>query len=442
MKNASNTTVAEYAYDALGRRIRKIVEPTTTNEVTFYYYTDKWQVATEYPAYLTDDDIPNLVIFDKANLWGSYIDELYYTINREAGMIRNAFIPDHLYSNVAAVDYVTETVAERYEYDAYGQTTIYDANFTERTASAIGNAYLFTGRRLDPESGIYYYRNRYYSPTLGRFLQKDSLGYVDGMNMYEYVGSEPANALDPLGLSPLIYPVSLAATGGQNEKSPAETERKRWEKVNEKVSVGKYMDTWLKYLGAKLDYKNKSKIAMTEECKKKIKCIIRAISWIESRHGNGTGNFPSRDPMQVGNTGDPAWRTIIGKQESTRPFREGKLGRTEWKDIYKVMKKDYGINGNIIPAPSTMPKGHKDKRFNPDNSYFWGIGWYMYQANQVAGDYIKGNKKSAWCFNGCELNDMIKRAAYYNGKPGSGKEGDVDYSQKIKNAVNMIGCGK
>ena len=218
VKNASNTTVAEYAYDALGRRIRKIVEPTTTNEATFYYYTDKWQVATEYPAYLTDDDIPNLVIFDKANLWGSYIDELYYTINREAGMIRNAFIPDHLYSNVAAVDYVTETVTERYEYNAYGKATIYDADYSQvRSETAIGNDYLFTGRRYDPETGNHYYRNRYYNQDLARFLQKDPLGiapntfmgnekfapksqYTDGGNLYQYVRSNSLNGFDPFGL--------------------------------------------------------------------------------------------------------------------------------------------------------------------------------------------------------------------------------------------------
>ena len=54
------------------------------------------------------------------------------------------------------------TVVERYEYDVYGAVTIYDGSWVTLTASAIGNPYLFTGRRYDPESGNYHYRARYY----------------------------------------------------------------------------------------------------------------------------------------------------------------------------------------------------------------------------------------------------------------------------------------
>lgn len=54
-----------------------------------------------------------------------------------------------------------------------------------------GNPFRFTGRRLDAETGLYYYRTRYYSPTLGRFLQTDPVGYGDNMNMYAYVGNQP-----------------------------------------------------------------------------------------------------------------------------------------------------------------------------------------------------------------------------------------------------------
>jgi RHS repeat-associated protein len=59
---------------------------------------------------------------------------------------------------------------ERYEYSAFGQTTVRDGGGTPRSPNETlyGNPYMFTGRQWDGETGLYYYRARMYSPALGQ----------------------------------------------------------------------------------------------------------------------------------------------------------------------------------------------------------------------------------------------------------------------------------
>ncbi len=60
-------------------------------------------------------------------------------------------------------------VIESYTYDEYGKPL---------NSSSVGNRYFFTGREYDKETGLYYYRARYYDPTMGRFLAQDPIGYA------------------------------------------------------------------------------------------------------------------------------------------------------------------------------------------------------------------------------------------------------------------------
>ncbi len=99
---------------------------------------------------------------------------------------------DGLGSVVALSDSNGDTV-QTYEYSIYGQVAASEVEF-------LTNPYMFTSQRFDIETGLYYYRARYYNPYTGRFMQTDPIGYGDGINWYVFCGNNPIGRVDPYGL--------------------------------------------------------------------------------------------------------------------------------------------------------------------------------------------------------------------------------------------------
>jgi RHS repeat-associated protein len=128
---------------------------------------------------------------------GPEIDEILWKQNTTGEVY---YHHDGLGSTIALTD-ETGAVVESYQYDALGSFSIYDASNSALSASPRENRFLFTGREWIGEIGIYDYRNRIYSPELGRFLQTDPIRFEAGdVNFYRYVSNNPLNKIDPTGL--------------------------------------------------------------------------------------------------------------------------------------------------------------------------------------------------------------------------------------------------
>ena len=222
-REAAGAIVAVYSYDAAGRRTRKEVSASGALDGVTDFYHDGWQVIQE------GNGSGGLV---RQYVYGRSIDEpLVLDRNLDgdgsaigAGDERLFYHQNTVYSVFALTD-ITGTVVEGYMYDAYGRQTVIaqstgggDDIFIIGGVSSSDNPYLFTGRRLDPGTGLYYYRMRYFNTEQGRFMSRDPIGvWTDAMglgNAYSYVGNNPLNRLDPMGEATAIEYGLIAALIG------------------------------------------------------------------------------------------------------------------------------------------------------------------------------------------------------------------------------------
>ncbi len=198
---------ASYTYDALGRRVSKNVNGTITVYVCMVVAQQGFsggQVCAEYAGSAAAANPQQKYVY------GSYIDEPLMKIDGAEGKL---YYHTNRLFHVQALTDGAGAIVEGYQYDAYGRQTVFtnaggdaqwftsDDTSAVAGASALGNPYMYTGRRFDPETGLFYYRARYFSSELGRFVSRDPIGYEAGsLGLYEYVGGNSYFWIDPFGL--------------------------------------------------------------------------------------------------------------------------------------------------------------------------------------------------------------------------------------------------
>ena len=189
-KDSSGTVVesSEYTYDLLNRRIGKVIDPDGPGSEP-----------AQVERLVYDGD--NIILSFDGNgnqthryLHGPAIDQVIADED-SSGQVRWGLADNQ--NTIRDVIDSTGAVLNHIVYNSFGLVT-------SETNPAEEFRFGYTGRELDPETGLLYYRTRYYDPGTGRFMSEDTIGFAGGdANLYRYVGNSPTNFTDPFGENPL-----------------------------------------------------------------------------------------------------------------------------------------------------------------------------------------------------------------------------------------------
>jgi RHS repeat-associated protein len=171
LASINGSVSATFSYDAFGRRTSKSINGAATG----YLYDGSNIVQEQAGGAAT------------ANMLSAGVDEVF-TRSDAAGSWN--VLRDGLGSTLALAD-SSGAVQSEYSYDAFGGTA--------STGQTSSNTSQYTGRENDG-TGLYYYRARYYSPMMQRFISEDPIGFSGGINFYAYVRNNPTGHRDPSGL--------------------------------------------------------------------------------------------------------------------------------------------------------------------------------------------------------------------------------------------------
>lgn len=185
---AAESRTTTFKYDPQGRRIEKkhvTLKDGVTKTTTTTYVYDNEDIILE----MVNDGTTTTKTF---YTHGPSIDEPL-AMERQINGGPSSFYYYHAdgLGSITAITSSGRNVEQRYSYDLFGMP---------KPTTSFRNPYQFTSREWDPETGFYFYRARYYDSLVGKFIQKDPIGFEGGdVNLYGYVQNNPINYVDPSG---------------------------------------------------------------------------------------------------------------------------------------------------------------------------------------------------------------------------------------------------
>ena len=335
------TKTIDYIYDGNNQRIGKRIDGTVTER----YVIDRNQIA---------------LVFDGNGvqthryLYGTQVDQVLAD-ETATGMVwaladREGTVTDLIDNNGVVVNHIT--------YDSFGKVQ-------SQSNTGVGFRYGYTGREQDNETGLDYYRARYYDASNGRFISEDPIGFEAGdNNLTRYVGNNPVNAIDSSGL---FGKVLLARRGivyqngtGQHQGINNILDVIKSRETDSSTSI--IIDATLALIG----YGGKSKLGSgtTATSAGNVPDMRTNVNTdLNDDAGHIIGN-------QLGGSGtDPNNLFAQGKFKNNRyqPSRLGK-GGSEWRKFEDDVRKkiDQEITeipqpapDGTCPAPNQRKKGHR-----------------------------------------------------------------------------------
>ena len=227
---AGGGIASAYLYDPTGRRTVKTVQ--TPDLATTRFLDEGPNEIGEYTQFggLIRRFIPGAAIDEYVAM------EMPGTDVGQPGA-KTFFHTDRQGSIIAMADSTGALAEGPYMYDAYGNCFTGSASCAPLPTTT--EPFRFTGQRFDPETGLYFYRARYYHPGIGRFAETDPVGYGPDVNWYNAFGNDPTDKTDPTGLAD---PITLEDLGyshfGPTIATPSEVHAMTHPNVHVTVTVG------------------------------------------------------------------------------------------------------------------------------------------------------------------------------------------------------------